>query len=79
MTKTPIRVGSTVRITSMARTDVVGRVIEIQGDRYHVKVPNFHADGWPKVLVVYRDELEKAPRTDRRGTYEVRNTWAVGK
>jgi hypothetical protein len=53
MTKTPIRVGSTVRITSMARTDVVGRVIEIQGDRYHVKVPNFHADGWPKVLVVY--------------------------
>lgn len=55
-----LRVGTTVQITSMARTDAIGRVIEItQHGVYIVRLENWQADGYHLDVACRIDELRR--------------------
>ena len=60
-----IAVGRYARVTTAARTDVIGKVVEHRVGPYSekfivVRVPNWQADGYDKDWVVRVDEVERS-------------------
>lgn len=46
-----MKVGTVVKVTTMARSDAIGRVVEITGGGvYIVRLENWQADGYPSML-----------------------------
>ena len=53
-----MKVGDVVRVMTMARTDAIGRVIEITGGGVCiVRLPNWQADGYHLDVECRADEL----------------------
>jgi hypothetical protein len=53
-----LKVGMSVAITSMARTDAIGRILRITGVNCTVRLPNWQADGVHLDVHCYTNELE---------------------
>lgn len=66
-------VGTYVQIHTMSRTDCKGRIVDTNGDRREVEVPNWCADGDSKFFVVTTDELTKIKKAD--ATAAARKRW----
>jgi hypothetical protein len=68
------KIGSYVRVTTMARTDAIGRVVRSVSTHvtYHtVRIPGWQADGWPLELRAREDELEQSnPRKLRDAVHK---------
>lgn len=53
-----ITVGMSVLVTTMARTDAVGKVMQVTGGGYTVRLPNWQADGVHLDVYARTDEVE---------------------
>lgn len=54
-----LEVGTIVRITSMARTDAIGEVIDVREGRYIVRLRNWQADGYHLDVACRAEELRR--------------------
>jgi hypothetical protein len=67
-----IGVGRYARVTTAARTDVIGKVIDANDFGAWVEIPNWHADGFPAKWYVLWHEVERSSRDACRAAAEKR-------
>jgi hypothetical protein len=53
-----LKVGQSVAITTMSRTDAVGRILRVTAVGYEVRLPNWQADGVHLDVHCRFDEVE---------------------
>lgn len=65
-----VQLGSIVCVTSMARADAIGKVIELHPAGVLVRLPNWQADGYKLDVQCRVEELTVANQAERRSYYQ---------
>jgi hypothetical protein len=53
-----MKIGQSVRVTSMARVDAIGKILRVTPQGYEVRLPNWQADGVHLDVYCRKDEVE---------------------